>query len=293
MEMPANRPVYIDYLFMIIGSGLMAFAIKCIFDPINLVTGGFTGIAIILKSMTGGIIEGGVPLWLTNLVLNIPNFFIAMKIKGIRFIGRTSFSTICLSLWLYVIPEMNFMVDDFVLASLFGGVITGIGIGLVFLARATTGGTDMMAALIQHYWRHYSIAQILQVVDAVIVLAGAYVFGISRALYAIIAVFVVSQITDGMIEGLKFSKIAYIISDKQTVVASAIMKELNRGATGLKAKGMYSDKEKDMLFCVVSKKEIVYLKEIVINADPNAFVIVSDAREVLGEGFIEQKKIVL
>lgn len=293
MEMPVNRPVYIDYLLMVIGSGLMAFAIKCIFDPINLVTGGFTGIAIIIKSMTEGVNEGGIPLWLTNLILNIPNFLLAMKIKGIRFIGRTLFSTVCVSLWLYFIPVMNIMTDDFVLASLFGGVITGIGVGLVFLARATTGGTDMLAALIQHYRRHYSIAQILQVIDAVVVLAGAYVFGISRALYAIIAVFVVSQVTDGMIEGLKFSKIAYIISDKQAEVAIAIMKELNRGATGLKARGMYSSKEKDMLFCVVSKKEIVYLKEIVINVDPNAFVIVSDAREVLGEGFIEQKKVVL
>lgn len=145
----------------------------------------------------------------------------------------------------------------------------------------------MVAALIQHYLPHYTIAQIMQVVDALVVLVGAYVFGISKALYAVIAIFVVSRMSDGIIEGLKFSKAAFIITEHQKEVSDMIMSELDRGLTGVPAKGMYSGADKLMLFCVVSKKEIVQLKQIVVKTDPNAFVIVTDAREVLGEGFLE------
>ncbi|MBU9738747.1 YitT family protein [Diplocloster agilis] len=282
-----KRSAWVDYLLILAGTGLMAVAINVIYDPNGLVTGGFTGIAIIAKEMTGTLLKGGIPLWLTNLCLNIPVFLLAAKIKGIRYIGRTLFATVALSAWLYVIPVFSLMIDDLVLASLFGGVISGIGMGLVFLARATTGGTDMVAALIQHYLPHYTIAQIMQVVDALVVLVGAYVFGISKALYAVIAIFVVSRMSDGIIEGLKFSKAAFIITEHQKEVSDMIMSELDRGLTGVPAKGMYSGADKLMLFCVVSKKEIVQLKQIVVKTDPNAFVIVTDAREVLGEGFLE------
>lgn len=145
----------------------------------------------------------------------------------------------------------------------------------------------MMAAIIQKYLRHYSIAQIMQFIDGVIVLVGMYVFGIQRALYAIIAVFLVTKVSDGLIEGLKFSKAAYIITSRPEEISEVVMKELDRGVTGISAKGMYSGEEKLMLFCVVNKKEIVTLKEKVDEIDENAFVIVTDAREVHGEGFIE------
>lgn len=289
MSIIRTRSAYVDYILMIIGAGLMAFVIKSIYDPINLVTGGFTGVAIIVKAITGNYIAGGIPLWLTNLVLNIPSFLLALKIKGIRFLGRTIFATFCLSAWLYLLPGLNIMTHDFVLASLFGGVLTGVGVGLVLLGKGTTGGTDMLAVLIQHYKKHYTVAQILQAIDALVVIAGAFLFGLNRALYAVISIYIVSQITDGILEGLKFSKIAYIITDMDDEVANAIMDKLGRGATGIKGQGMYSKKQKGMLFCVVAKKQIVELKEIVIKVDPKAFVIVSDAREVLGEGFIEYK----
>jgi uncharacterized membrane-anchored protein YitT (DUF2179 family) len=283
MELPSNRPVYIDFLLMTIGTCLMAVAINSIYDPITMVTGGFTGIAIIVKAYSN------TPLWLTNVMLNIPVFLIGFKIKGFKFIARTLYSTIALSAWLYVLPVMDIMTDDYILTAIFGGVISGVGIGMVFLARSTTGGTDMVAAFIQHYFKHYSIAQILQVIDAAVVIAGAYIFGLNKALYAIISIFVISQVTDGIIEGLKFSKLAYIITDHHEEVAGAIMTTLDRGATGLKATGMYSSNEKKVLMCVVSKKEIVQVKEIVTKIDHSAFVIVSDVREVLGEGFIEYK----
>lgn len=199
---------FTEYTLITAGAFIMGFAIKNMFDPISLVTGGVTGIAIILKSLAG------IPLWLTNTLCNIPLFFAAWKIKGWRFIKRTAVATGALSLSLYVIPEIPFLMEDLLLTSLFGGIISGLGTGLVFLFQATTGGTDMLAALLQRKMRHYSIAQIMQVLDAGVVLAGAAVFGVRYALYALIAIYGIAKVSDGLLEGLKFSKQAYIISDQ-------------------------------------------------------------------------------
>lgn len=288
MSFNRAKPWYVDYILIVIGTGLMALAINSIFDASGLVTGGFSGIAIIIKAWTENIIEGGIPLWVTNVGLNIPLFLIGIKIKGFSFVKKAIIGEISLSTWLAVQPVFNLAGEDLLLAAVYGGVIQGVGIGLVFLGRGTTGGTDMMAALIQKHIPHYSISQIMQFIDGLVVVVGVYVFGIHRALYAIIAVFLVAKISDGIIEGLKFSKAAYIITDKPQEISDMIMKEIGRGVTGISARGMYSQKEKLMLFCVVSKKEIVMLKERVNEIDPKAFVIVGDAREVHGEGFIEK-----
>lgn len=287
MRIMNSRPWYVDYLFIFMGTGIMALAIQCIFEPIGLVTGGFSGIAIIIRKMTAGIVEGGVPLWLTNLALNVPVFIAALIIKGRKFLGRTVIGTVLLSFWLYVIPQVDLTQGDYMLSAVFGGVITGIGIGFVLLAKATTGGTDMVSALIQKYVRHYSVVQILQVIDGMVVLAGLYVFGLKPALYAIVAIFITSKVSDALMEGMKYSKAAFIITDCYKEIANAIMTQLDRGLTGLDATGMYSGDKKTVLYCVVSKKEIVELKDIVAKIDPKAFVIVTDAREVFGEGFLE------
>lgn len=273
-----------DYILILIGASIMGFAIKNIYDPIGLVTGGASGVAIILKK------QFGVPLWLTNTAINIPLFAAAAKLKGWSFIKRTLLATVTLSVSLYVIPEMPFLMDDLFLTALFGGLITGAGAGIVFACQATTGGTDMLAAIIRRWLPHYTLAQILQVLDAAIVLIGAGIFGVTYALYALIAIYAVSKVSDGIIEGMKYSKVAYIISDKSEEIAAAILKELERGVTALDARGMYSGNRKDVLFCVVSRKEIAQLKELVVGHDAQAFVIVSDAREVLGEGFIEYRQ---
>lgn len=273
--------VFTQYMLIIAGAFIMGFAIKNMYDPISLVTGGVSGVAIILKSIAG------IPLWVTNTACNIPLFLAAWKIKGWRFIKRTMAATAALSFSLYIIPEMPFLMEDLLLTSLFGGVISGLGTGLVFLFQATTGGTDMLAALLQRKLRHYSIAQIMQVLDALVVVAGAAVFGVRYALYALIAIYAVAKVSDGFLEGLKFSKQAYIISDRYQEIAGAVMTRMERGVTAVDATGMYSGQNKKMLFCVVSRKEIVVLREIVEEFDRKAFLIVTDVREVFGEGFIE------
>lgn len=290
MKLLNKKPVYVDYLLMIIGSGLIAASVQCLYDPCGMVTGGFTGIAIIVKMATASIIEGGVPLWLTNIMLNAPVFIIAYFVKGKRFIGRTTFATIMLSIWLYIIPAVDFAQGDFMLASIFGAVISGAGMGCILLAKATTGGTDMVAVLLHHKLRHYSVVRLLLLVDGTVVIAGLFAFGLQAGLYAMIAIYITSKVSDALMEGMKYAKAAFIITDHHEQVAQALMEKLDRGVTGLYAKGMYSDTDKCMLYCVVSKKEIVELKDIVVQIDRNAFVIVSDAIEVLGEGFIEYHK---
>ena len=289
-SMQGRKPLWLEYLMIIVGTGLMSLAINSVFDASGMVTGGFSGIAIIIKAWTKGLVNGGIPLWVTNCVLNIPLFFIAWRVKGFSFIKKAILGEISLSVWLAIQPVFHLAGDDLLLAALYGGMIQGVGIGLVFLGGGTTGGTDMMAAIIQKFLQHYSISQIMQIIDGAVVVVGMYVFGIHKALYAIIAVYLVTKVSDGLIEGLKFSKAVYIITEKPEEIAGMIMEDLDRGATGINVKGMYSGQDKLMLFVVVNKKEIVMLKEKVDEIDPQAFVIVTDAREVHGEGFIEKNR---
>lgn len=287
MKITGKKPWYMEYLLIIVGTALMATAITSCFDAAGLVTGGFSGIAILVKAGTKSLYENGIPLWVTNLVLNIPVFLLAAKIKGVAFVKKALLGDLSLTVWLAVLPAWK-LSGDFLLVALYGGLLQGVGIGLVFLGGGTTGGTDLLAAIIQNFMRHYSIAQIMQFVDGAVVLVGMYVFGVERALYAIIAVYLVTKVSDGIIEGLKFSKSVYIITEKPDEVSRMVMEDLDRGITGISAKGMYSGQDKLMLFCVVGKKELVHLKEMIDEIDPNAFVIVGDAREVHGEGFLEK-----
>lgn len=280
-----RRKEWFEYCLIVIGTALMALAINAVFEPAGLVTGGFTGLAIIVKELTEIWWGTGIPLWITTTALNIPLFLIGLKIQGIRLLAKSVAGMALLSLWLYLIPPIALVQDDLLLSAVFGAVIQGVGIALIFIGHATTGGTDLVASLIQRRIRHYSIAQIMQIVDGAIVLAGAYVFGMTKALYAVIAIVVISKISDTMIEGLHFAKVVYIITEKPEEIAQAVMYGLDRGITGISAKGMYTGNERMMLYCVVGKKQIVPLKDLVMNLDRNAFVIVSDAKEVLGEGF--------
>ena len=288
VKMKKHGQLY-SYLLIILGTGILAFGIQCFYDPIGLVTGGFSGLAIVIRHVTLNWIEGGIPLWFTNIALNVPVFILSYFLKGKKFIGKTLFGTIMLSVWLYIIPAVDFAENDLMIAALFGGVCAGAGIGFVIKVGATTGGTDMVSALVQLKIRHYSIVQILQVIDAIVVVMGLVVFGMRPTLYAIIGIVVQTKVADLIVEGFNYSKAAYIISDKYEVVAERILKDLDRGLTGLEARGMYTGTEKKVLMCILNQKELVILKNLVNEVDPEAFVIVSDVREVLGEGFQEYK----
>lgn len=287
-----NRKIILirKYLTIIVGAILMAISVNLIYEPIGMVTGGVSGLGIVIKKWTEPLINGGVPIWLTTIACNVPLFLFSLKIKGKNFLFTGLLGTIIFIVALMIVPIIDFHIEDILLASICGGAIGGAGIGLVFSASASTGGTDLLATLVHSYKRHITVPQILIVIDGIIIVVGAIAFGLGNALYAIIAVFITAKVSDGILEGLKFAKMAYIISDEYTKIAQAILTTLDRGVTGLNATGMYSSKERKMLFCVVSKKEIVKITEISKKIDPNCFVIVSDVREVMGEGFIEYRQ---
>ncbi len=290
MELFIKKTKTRDALLIIVGTLLIALSINWVFDPMGMVTGGVTGLAIAVKYLTGLIVEGGVPVWLTNILCNIPLFIVAIFIIGKRFTLTSFLAMLSLTGFIYIIPLENMFDGDFLLAAVFGGAVGGAGMGLVLMAMTTTGGTDLAAMIIHHKLKHLSVPSILLFVDSLVVILGVFVFGINKALYAIIAIFISAKVSDGILEGVKFAKIAFIISDHYEEIASKILTDMNRGVTGLKATGMYSNIDKKMLFCVVSKKEIVNVIDIVNKIDQRAFVIVNDVREVMGEGFIEFKQ---
>lgn len=288
MEFFKKQTPLVSYIMVIIGTGILAVSIQNFYDPIGLVTGGFTGLAIVIKTASAAVIPGGIPLWLTNVVLNVPVFILSYIIMGRKFVGRTLFGTAMLSAWLYIIPSVDLARGDMLLAAVFGALFSGAGMGIILRGHATTGGTEMVACLIRKKAiKHYSVVQIMQILDGLIVCLGLFQYGLRATMYAMIAIFVTTKVSDAILEGFKYSKAAYIITDHHKEIADRIMRDIDRGVTGISARGMYTGQDKLVLYCVVSRREIVQVEEIVTEIDPDAFVIVSDVREVLGEGFQE------
>lgn len=292
-----ERINYRDILLIVLGTFLMAVAINFIFDPIGLDVGGVSGLAIVLRYASLRVFEGtdikflenGIPVWLMSTALNVPLFIIAIIKKGWRYMAKTTASTVLFTLFLGVLPMRPFL-DDKLLSALVGGALSGIGIGLVFSTFATTGGTDLFSALLHERFRHLSIPTILMVTDGIIVILGITVFDIDNVIYSVIVVFLVSKISDAILEGLKFAKMTFIISEEAEIISAEILETMDRGVTGIQVKGMYSGKDKKMLFCVVSKKQLPLLQDIVKRHDKRAFMVIADAREVNGEGFAEIKE---
>lgn len=268
-----------SYGMITVGTFLMALGTRLIYEPLSMVTGGFSGVGIILHSLFG------IPVWVVTLVLNIPLFILARKNHGREFLIKSLYAILSFSAALALIPLYPVTEQDFLMAALLGGALHGIGLGLVFSAGSSTGGTDLLSTLMHPLFPVMRVANILGIVDGVIVAAGMLIFGIKTALYSIVAVFVTSKIMDGVTAGMRYAKVVYIISDESHQIAAVIMDQLKRGVTALRGKGMYSGQEKQILMCVVSRREAVSMVKYVKEADNRAFVIVADAREVMGEGF--------
>jgi len=283
-----------DYLWIILGSIITAAAINIFLVPYKLAPGGVTGIATVIFYLGGQ----RLPVGTIMLLLNIPLFIFGMKFIGGKFTVRTLFSTFFLSLVIDLSePLTNSFSEqlaleklsaspDLLLYSVFGGFFMGLGLGLVFKSGATTGGTDLAARIMNHFVPVFTMGKALLLIDsAVIVFAAAAFKSFLLALYSILALYISSKIVDIILEGMNFAKAVYIISDYAHDIAEVIMKELDRGVTSLNGTGMYTGKDKRVLFCVIQREQLPMLKLIVRKVDPTAFVILSDVAEVLGEGF--------
>ncbi|MCB2339350.1 YitT family protein [Clostridium estertheticum] len=277
----------LNYVYIMIGATILAAGINMFFANLKLVTGGVSGLAIVIEYLSIKNYGVDIPLWFTNIVVNIPLLAIAIKLKGRAFVGKSMFTAAYLSFALFYTSFIPVPKVDLLIASIFGGVFVGIGLGFVLRASASTGGTDLAANIIKVYLKNVPIAKIILVIDSTIILLGAFVFGIEKAMYALISTYIVSKVIDSILEGINFSKAVFIISDYSNEIAEILMKDLNRGVTGIHAKGMYSKGEKQVLFVVVGKDEIVPLQKMVKEIDIKAFITIADVREVLGEGFSE------
>lgn len=263
----------------------MALCTKSIFDPAGMVMGGFNGVAIAVRHLSEGFLNGGVPLWLTTTVLNIPLFIVAWKILGFVFIRKTIVTTILVSIWLYIIPTDIFALKDDFLVCVFGAIVSGVSVGMVYSVNSSTGGTDTLAAILKYFRRDLSVVKLLQIIDGVIVIGSGLVFGLEKTLYALISIYVAARASELILEGSNFAKQVFIISDELDEISDRILKELGRGLTVVSSKGAYTGKERNMAFCIVSRRQIPQIKDIVSEKDPKAFMVLADVREVLGEGF--------
>lgn len=277
-----------DFVMIAAGTVCMAMAVNLVYEPLGMVTGGISGLSIVVRRLTGQWLGKSVPVWLSNLLLNIPIFLTALKIKGKSYMRMTLFANLCFTGALFLIPVPDTPQKDFVLAAVVGGVLTGAGLGLVFSRGCSTGGTDLLGAVIHHFFPYYPVGQILFLLDCLIIAAGAWVFGIRPAVYAAVAIYLTTRLMDTIVAGGNFAKLAYIISDHYEEIGHSVMSQLGRGVTVLDGAGMYTGKQRKMLMCVVDRKQINRVSQIARNIDKKAFVIISDIREVQGEGFVEK-----
>jgi len=279
-----------ELCFLATGTILMAMAVNWIYEPLDMVTGGVSGFSIVLKTVLYSMAGITVPVWASNFIINIPIFIWGVFIKGKEFILKTLFANTVFSLAMSVMPVLDPGRHDYLLAAVTGGVLTGAGLGLVFTTGYSTGGTDLLSSIICRYFPYYPVSLVLFVIDSLVILAGAVVFGLYISFYAVIAVFVTSGVMDFILSGGKTCKQVLIISPEYNKISSAIFTGMDRGATLLEAKGMYSNSSRPVLLCVVARKEIAELTGIVKNIDKNAFVIISEVREVFGEGFGQNRQ---
>lgn len=268
------------YLGMTIGIAIVAIGINMFFVPNKIAAGGITGLATVLHYLSG------LSVGSLMLIFNVPLFIIGIKILGAKYGLKTLYGAIALAVLVDVFaPYTPTLTHDILLNSIYGGLLVGVGMGLVFRFRGNTAGTALAAAIL-HKIFNITVGQALLILDFFVVAFAGIVFKSPElALYAIIAIFVTAKIIDLVQEGPNNSKAFFIMAAEPELLAEGILKEVDRGVTFLQGKGGYTGQDRELLLCVVETSEVTQLKELIYQHDPQAFIIVTDAQEVLGEGF--------
>lgn len=267
-----------DYALIVLGTFLAALSLSLFFLPYDIAPGGISGISTVLSSVLP------LSVGLLSFLLNVPLFLLGWRTVGWRFAVRSFIAMSLMSLFIDLVPVRD-VSGNVMLASVFGGVLLGVGLGLVVRAGATTGGTDMAAKMIHNRVAFLSIATILFMIDGLVVAVAGLAFGLQAALWALISLFVSSQMMDTVIKGFNTAMQFMIISNDSEEIVRRIHKDIDRGCTRLMAEGTYARKPVGTLLCVVSRTEAPRLKKLVAEIDPDAFVTVCNVHEVLGEGF--------
>jgi uncharacterized membrane-anchored protein YitT (DUF2179 family) len=282
-EKPFTKKWFISYSFILIGSFILATGFVMFITPYKIIPGGVYGISIVLHYLFG------TPVGLMALVFDIPLTILGIKILGPRFGFKTvlgfSLTAIFNDTLTFFWGYEPLVKGDALLSSIFGGVLLGVGIGLIFKAKATSGGSDIVAMMINKYTK-IPLGLLMIYVDSIIVLLGLIVFRDWKIpLYSWIVIFITGKVVDIVLEGIGYEKSLFIISDKHEEIRDKIINNLNRGGTYINGKGMFNMADRKIIFTVVSRRELALLEEYIHEIDPKAFLTVLDAREILGEGF--------
>lgn len=277
----------IRWFKILIGTLCMAMAVNFVYEPMHMVTGGVSGTAIIIKEISMNWSDFEIPVWMTNILLNIPIFLWGYFVRGKRYLRVTFVANLLFTLFLFCIPVIPIRQKDYFLAALYGGILNGTGLGLVFSTGYSTGGTDLLSSILHKYMPQVPIARILFCLDAAVIAAGIFTFGSHSAAYAVFAVFLSSKVMDLILTGVRAGKQIWIISEEYQKIGSQILEELHRGVTSLDGRGVYSNRKKNVLVCLASAREIARILQIVEKNDDNAFVFIQDVKEIMGEGFVK------
>lgn len=270
--------VLLEYIYVLVGSAVVALAFNLFLLPNRIASGGVSGISTITDAVFG---------WepaIVQLALNVPLFIAGIILLGRSFGLKSLVGTVFLPFVVYLTRDYDAATLDPLLGALFGGIGVGLGLGIVFRGKASTGGVDLAAQIINKY-TGLSLGTCVALIDGMVVLTAAIVFDLERGMYALIALFVTSKTIDLVQVGLGYSKMAIIITNREDEIREGIFQKIDRGVTRLPATGGYTDDDRPVLMCVVSQSEFTKLKQLVKSIDPAAFVIVTNASEVLGEGF--------
>lgn len=274
------KTLLIELLGTIVGSFIMAFAVSFFLLPNELSSGGFSGIATIFYYKLK------IPMGVTIASLNIPLFLIAGYKIGKKFFLKSIIGTLSLSIFIDILDTFNSFTNDKMLSAIYGGILTGIGTAIILKSHSSTGGSDLLTNIIKKYNNKIELGRVITIIDAIIVLMNVvFLKKIEIGLYSAIAIYLMGLMIDIVFEGIFFSKLIFIISEKNELIAKEIQNKANRGITGLEGKGMYKNKEKLILMCAVGRRDIANIKKMIKKIDKEAFVVVTNCREVLGIGF--------
>ena len=275
-----------DALLIVVGSIIFAIGVDIFEVPYGLAAGGVTGLAMVFSAVaeTFGVT---LPVGLQTIVINALLMILVVKSGSRGYIARTVAGIIACGFFTDALVPFLPVVggeQDLLLCALWGGVVTGLGLGLVFRTGGNTGGTDIVAQVVARKTA-LPVGTSVIIVDGIVISLSATVFSVEQALYAAVAMFICGKVIDAVVDGPRAARAAYIISEEHDAIAHEIMHTLDRGCTKLEARGMWSGTERPVLFCVLSRSEAVWLKQIVAECDPKAIVVISEVHEVFGEGF--------
>lgn len=270
----------LEFVQIIFGSLIMSFGIAQFLVPNQLSSGGFSGIAIIIYYLFH------FPIGTAIFILNIPLFILAYFKLGKQFFIKAIVGTASLTIFLDILENFNPLTEDRFLACIYGGVIIGIGNALVLKAKGSTGGTELLTNVIKAYKPQTKLSSLLVVLDTIIITINVIFFKhIEIGLYSAITIYITGKMLDIFFEGIHFTKVLLIVSSKYEDISKRIEKDIERGVTGLYGKGMYTGSDKTILLCVTSRREVTKIREIIKTVDPNAFMVITNAREAFGKGF--------